>query len=142
MRTKNDKINTEYTSQLLEKILGCLYCVCVGDALGSRYEFMENDAAELQINKDIFNNKLLMLGGGPFNLQPGQITDDSEMTLCLLNSISFIGYYDQEHVGKTYIAWFNTNPVDMGKTISKSLFTRKRSLNYIDMIKNNLANKF
>jgi len=30
---------------------------------------------------------ILMPGGGPFNLGPGQITDDSELATCMLSGL-------------------------------------------------------
>ena len=118
------------------KILGTLYGVCVGDALGSRYEFLEAYKAIDKLNEDMKNNKLPLLGGGPFNFQPGQISDDGEMTLSLLHSISTIGHYDQKDIAQKYLEWFNTKPIDYGKTIEKALFTREPSKNSTDMIEN------
>src|SRR5690349_7841308 len=80
----------------LDKLKGCLYGIFIGDALGSRYEFLEkNDSVNL-IEKDMKNSNLEILGGGPFNVIAGQITDDSEMTLCLLKIIVENNGYNQE----------------------------------------------
>ena len=123
-------------------IKGVIWGVLAGDSLGTRYEFMESSEATIQLNKDLeINNKLQLLGGGPFNLKPGQISDDSEMTLCLLLSIIILKKYVQADVALNYIKWFKSSPVDIGLTISKSLKTRKESTNYKDMIENsNLLN--
>jgi ADP-ribosyl-[dinitrogen reductase] hydrolase len=118
------------------KVFGCLYGVCVGDALGSRYEFLEHHDAVTQVNKDMKNGKLKLLGGGPFKIAPGQITDDSEMTLSLLRSIAQVNGYDQKDVAQKYLEWFNTKPVDVGKTTFNALYTRKPSVNYKDLISN------
>lgn len=123
-----------------EGIKGTIWGVLVGDALGVRYEFMENSEATEQLTKDLNQStKLQILGGGPFNLKPGQISDDSEMTLCLLQSIIHNKKYDQSDVAKKYIEWFKTSPVDIGLTISRAIKTRKISLNNKDMMENSMA---
>ena len=35
-----------------------------------------------------------MVGGGPFNLAPGQWTDDTSMALCLAESLLYRGGFD------------------------------------------------
>lgn len=121
---------------LLNDHLAILYGVFVGDALGSRYEFMDEKEATNQVGKDIISDELPILGGGPFGVLAGQLTDDSEMTISLFNSITEQNTYNQNNVALHYIKWFNTNPPDIGKTITKSLYTRKRSENAKDMIEN------
>jgi ADP-ribosyl-[dinitrogen reductase] hydrolase len=121
------------------KLLGCLYGASVGDAFGSRYEFLESEQASLLITKDINNSKTHLppiLGGGPFKTNPGQISDDSEMMLCLLKSIYVNKSYNQKDVANNYITWFNTEPIDVGKTISRALFTRQKSVSNVDMVRN------
>lgn len=120
----------------IDKIRGVLYGVSIGDALGCRYEFTENVEAIHALEQDMKGSHLEILGGGPFNLSKGQVSDDTEMTLCLLQSIATIGKYDQKNVALKYIEWFNSRPIDIGKTITKSLFTRKPSLSSDDMIRN------
>jgi len=120
------------------KIYGGLYGLLVGDALGSRYEFLEKDEATLKVKKDMVGDKLPILGGGPFEVFPGQITDDSEMTISLLKSLAEKHKYDQVDVAKKYIEWFESEPIDIGKTIASSLHTRKPSKNNLDMVKNSM----
>ena len=133
---KETSINTNY---YFDKLLGSLYGVCIGDALGLRYEFSEHNASLSQVRHDMENNILPIIGGGPFNLKTGQVSDDSEMTLSLLRSIAETGYYDQADVALKYIEWYNSQPVDIGTTISKSLFAQKPSFNYRDMMNNSKA---
>lgn len=119
-----------------DKILGALYGVCVGDALGSRYEFLESHQATNKLNQDMVKDKLPLLGDGPFHFKPGQISDDGEMTMSLLYSISMIGHYDQKNVAQRYIEWYKSEPVDYGRTIGKALYTREPSKDAFDMIEN------
>jgi len=118
-------------------IKGILYGLCIGDALGGRYEFKTKDLIKDMIKKDKKDNYLPILGGGVFNLEPGQLTDDSEMAIELLLSIVKDKKYSQNGAAKGYIHWFHTGPIDKGNTIEKAIssFTLK-SKNKKDMITN------
>lgn len=122
-----------------DKILGVFNGVFVGDALGSRYEFMWDHQANDLIDNDLDKDgNLAILGGGPFSVEPGQLTDDSEMTISLLRSIVNMGKYDQNDVAKQYIEWYKSGPRDIGKTITKSIHTREISISSEDMKTNSL----
>ena len=57
---------------------GCLSGLAVGDALGTTLEFKPPGS---------FDPIDDVVGGGPFDLQPGQWTDDTSMALCLATSL-------------------------------------------------------
>ena len=61
-----------------ERILGGLFGVACGDALGGTLEFMSRDEIKRRYGylKDI-------IGGGCWNLKPGEVTDDTMMILPL-----------------------------------------------------------
>lgn len=61
-----------------ERFRGCLLDLAVDDAVGTVVEF-----------KPLGTFKPLddMIGGGPFDLLPGQWTDDTSMALCLATSL-------------------------------------------------------
>jgi ADP-ribosylglycohydrolase len=46
-----------------------------------------------------------MVGGGPFGLVPGQVTDDSMMATCLASSLRTLGRYDVDDVAARYLVW-------------------------------------
>lgn len=120
-----------------DKFTAALLGVMFGDSFGSRYEFLTSEESSNKINQDYQDHHdYLILGGGPFDIQPGQLTDDSEMMISLLNAICDDKNYNQEHVALNYIKWYNTNPVDIGNTVKKSLHTRRRASNHLDMIQN------
>lgn len=58
---------------------GSMLGVFIGDSCGSKNEFNRSRASEKFMDK-----AMTMCGGGPWELYPGQITDDGEMTLCLM----------------------------------------------------------
>lgn len=118
----------------MEKTYGLIYGQCIGDALGARYEFDTSQEATSKVNSDMQGSYLPLLGNGFFKTEPGQITDDSEMALCILNSLVKYKKYKRSKIAKAYIKWFDSKPVDIGKTISRALFTRKKSKGKKDMI--------
>jgi ADP-ribosyl-[dinitrogen reductase] hydrolase len=95
----------------------------VGDALGAPLEFLtqsEISARHGRLTK--------MVGGGWLNLRAGQVTDDTEMSLCLARSL-VAGTWSPEDVARRFGAWMRGNPVDVGNTcrrgISRYLATGK-----------------
>lgn len=63
---------------LLDRYRGALLGLAAGDALGTTVEF--SPPGTFQPLDDI-------VGGGPFNLKPGEWTDDTSMALCLAESL-------------------------------------------------------
>lgn len=61
-----------------DRFLGCLVGLAVGDAVGTSVEFQPPGTFEPVTD---------MVGGGPFDLEPGQWTDDTSMALCLAESL-------------------------------------------------------
>jgi ADP-ribosyl-[dinitrogen reductase] hydrolase len=61
-----------------DRFQGCLLGLATGDAVGAALEFQR--PGTFQPIDD-------MVGGGPFNLKPGQWTDDTSMALCLASSL-------------------------------------------------------
>lgn len=81
----------------LDRYRGCLLGLAAGDALGTTVEFrMPGGFAPLT---DI-------VGGGPFDLKPGEWTDDTSMALCLAESLVTRGEFDPIHQLETYVRWW------------------------------------
>lgn len=121
----------------IDKRLGLLFGGLVGDAYGSRYEFQLSDKVKNNLEKD--NYQIELKGGGPFNLKPGQITDDSELALALANSLKGNnGIYDKNITVKYYIKWFKSNPFDIGNTIRMALEDASNLEDVIENVKNNV----
>lgn len=104
-------------SQLLtDRAMGCLIGQCVGDALGTRYEFGKSATVKKQITKDTIDGHLPILGGGPFHLAKGSITDDSELALALANSLANKKSFSIYNIAQIYTIWFHSPPFDIGVT--------------------------
>ena len=86
--------------QIKNRFLGCLVGLAVGDAYGTTYEFKNRlkMPVESQLPDDI-------IGGGPFDMKPGEWTDDTSMALCLAESIVEKGW-DTDDQMKRYIKWW------------------------------------
>ncbi len=100
--------------QILDRASGALHGVIVGDALGGRYEFMKNYIDQIDVDMDKGNYHLPILGGGIWQLYPGQITDDSELTLTLCQSILESKTIDGDNIAHNYHQWFKSGPFDIG----------------------------
>ncbi len=76
---------------------GCLVGLAVGDAVGTTLEFTRPGSFEPITD---------MVGGGPFNLLPGQWTDDTSMALCLADSLVQTNQFDPLDQIQRYIRWW------------------------------------
>lgn len=99
------------TSSTIARARGALLGFACGDALGTTVEF--HSRAAVQRRKDDAWPRDLV-GGGPFRLLPGQVTDDTELMLALARSIVRCGRYDNEEAARSYLRWFASGPFDCG----------------------------
>ena len=81
----------------IERYRGCLLGLAVGDALGTTLEFKSPDTFEPLSD---------MIGSGPFNLKPGQWTDDTSMALCLAESLIECKGFDPKDQMERYARWY------------------------------------
>lgn len=69
----------------IDRFAGCLLGLASGDALGTSVEFKPRGSFEPLTD---------IIGGGPFNLNPGEWTDDTSMALCLGASLLYRKGFD------------------------------------------------
>jgi ADP-ribosyl-[dinitrogen reductase] hydrolase len=81
----------------LDRYRGALLGLAAGDALGTTLEFERPGSFEPLTD---------MVGGGPFNLKPGEWTDDTSMALCLAESLVTKQTFDPIHQLETYVRWW------------------------------------
>lgn len=105
----------------LDRALGSLVGLATGDALGTTLEFKSPGSFEPLTD---------MVGGGPFELRPGQWTDDTSMALCLAESLLESGGFDMADQMQRYVRWWkkgylSSNGIcfDVGCTVSGALYT-------------------
>lgn len=102
-----------------DRFRGCLLGLACGDALGTTVEFKA---------RGTFSSVTDMVGGGPFNLRPGEWTDDTSMALCLAASLTELNRFDAEDQMSRYLRWAqsgymssNGRCFDIGMTIRSAL---------------------
>lgn len=79
-----------------DRALGAILGLAVGDAVGTTLEFQA---------RDTYIPVTDMIGGGPFQLKPGQWTDDTAMALALGDSLLQAGDLDPRDLMKRFDAW-------------------------------------
>ncbi len=90
---------------------GCIIGAMCGDAIGVPVEFKRD------VSLDQADWCLRLPGGGPFKLGKGQITDDSELALCLAEGlVQGKGVLDLNQIGGVYHEWYLSRPFDIGIT--------------------------
>ena len=100
------------------RIRGTLLGLAVGDALGTTHEFKRLKAQPFpQLAEGPLKS---IVGGGPFNLVPGQVTDDTQMAVCLSDSLMARGCLDVDDVARRYAEWMNY-AFDIGAQTSAAL---------------------
>lgn len=82
---------------LLERYRGCLLGLACGDAVGTAVEFERRGSFPLVTD---------MSGGGPFDLKPGQWTDDTSMALCLAESLIKMEGLNARDQMDRYVRWW------------------------------------
>ncbi len=82
---------------LLERFQGSLLGLAVGDAVDTTLKFRPRGSFEPITD---------MIGGGPFDLEAGQWTDDTSMALCLAESLIEKKGFDPYDQMKKYLLWY------------------------------------
>ena len=90
--------------------------MAVGDALGATVEFMT--ASEIASKYGTFRD---IIGGGWLRLKPGQVTDDTEMALCIARAIVKNHGWSLEAIADNFAVWLKSRPVDCGDTCRKGI---------------------
>lgn len=108
-----------------ERFRGCLLGLAVGDAIGTAVEFRPRGS---------FPPVTDMTGGGPFQLMPGQWTDDTSMALCLATSLLERGAFDVYDQMDRYWRWYREGYLsstgacfDIGGTVAYALGVYERT---------------
>lgn len=104
------------SAALASRCRAAMLGVAVGDALGAPLEFMTT--GEIAAKHGRVDE---MLGGGWLRLKPGQITDDTEMTLCVARGIVKHGGWSLGAIAGEFAAWLRSKPIDVGDTCRRGI---------------------
>jgi ADP-ribosyl-[dinitrogen reductase] hydrolase len=108
-------------ARLFDHALGAYLGLALGDALGATVEFMTPKEIMLRLggqHKEI-------IGGGWLQLQAGQVTDDTSMSLALGEAL-LRGQregkpFDARFMADGFVAWWRGKPVDCGNTCRRGI---------------------
>ena len=112
-------------SEILSRAEAAYLGLALGDALGATVEFLtpREIAHQYGVHRDI-------RGGGWLGLKPGQVTDDTTMSLALGASILADGGEVRAlSCAQAFDAWMRGKPVDIGNTIRRNLIAFRRTGN-------------
>jgi ADP-ribosyl-[dinitrogen reductase] hydrolase len=101
---------------LEERALGAYLGLAVGDALGATVEFLTPNEIRHQ-----YGELTEIVGGGWLKLKPGQVTDDTQMSLALGSAIVEAGTWDLTRIADHWGAWLKSKPIDVGNTCRRGL---------------------
>src|SRR5262245_48665705 len=91
---------------LRDRFRGVLLGVAVGDALGAPLEFQPARQPDNWVTE--------MIGGGWQQLEPGEWTDDTQMTLSVVESLLTKRVFDPDDIARRFVLWLNSGPKDIG----------------------------
>lgn len=108
---------------IAERATAAYLGLALGDALGATVEFLTPNEIRCQygVHREI-------RGGGWLRLKPGQVTDDTTMSLALGRAIiDNGGRVDALACARAFDAWMRAKPVDIGNTVRRNLVAFRHS---------------
>lgn len=109
-------LTPEEKAHSISRSRAALVGMAVGDALGGPVEFLTR--GEIASKYGVLAE---MVGGGWLRLKPGQVTDDTEMSLCIARAVAAAGNFSLPAVADNFVAWLRTGPVDVGDTCRRGI---------------------
>ena len=103
-------------NEVIRRAQAAFLGLAIGDALGATTEFMT--PAEIRAKYGVHRK---IRGGGWLHLKPGQVTDDTEMSLCIARALMVAGGWDLEGIARQFAAWLKSNPRDVGATCRRGI---------------------
>lgn len=108
----------------IDRAIAAYLGLAIGDALGATVEFMTPREIAQQ-----YGLHDTLIGGGWLHLKPGQVTDDTTMSLALGSSILAKGHVDATAAACAFNAWMRSKPVDIGNTVRRNLLQFRKTGN-------------
>ena len=110
-------------AEILARAEAAYLGLALGDALGATVEFMTPREIVYQ-----YGVHCELIGGGWLKLRPGQVTDDTTMSLALGDSIlANNGRITPLDCARAFDGWMRKKPVDIGNTVRRNLLLFRRS---------------
>lgn len=110
---------------LKEKFIGTILGVAIGDALGAPVEGLARE----EIRKK-YGQITSYIEDESKSLKKGEWTDDTAMTLCILEALVENRAFDIHSIVTKFLNWFNGNPKGIGNTTFNSLYLIDKGYSY------------
>lgn len=110
------KYEARSTHEIFSRARAAYLGLAIGDALGATTEFMT--PGEIRATYKVHRK---IIGGGWLYLKPGQVTDDTEMSLALGRALLSAGDWDRKGIADNFLAWMKSRPVDIGATCRRGI---------------------
>lgn len=104
------------SEELRDRYRGVLVGSAAGDALGATVEFMDRDEIRRR-----YGAHTEIIGGGWLDLPAGEVTDDTQMALCIAESLAELGAFDPGDIAARFVDWYYSDPPDIGNTTRLAL---------------------
>lgn len=105
-----------------ERAVAAYLGLALGDALGATVEFMT--PREIVVVHGVHDR---IRGGGWLKLKPGEVTDDTTMSLALGRAILAEGRVDALAAARAFDDWMRAKPVDIGNTVRRGILSFRRT---------------
>lgn len=109
-------LNNYNLDEINDRATAAFMGMAIGDALGATVEFMTS--TEIAQKYGIFKE---IVGGGWLRLKAGDVTDDTEMALCIARAIIKIKGWNLQEIGENFATWLKKRPPDVGDTCRKGI---------------------
>jgi ADP-ribosyl-[dinitrogen reductase] hydrolase len=106
------------TSALHDRFRGALLGLAAGEALGAPAEFLTPE--QILERHGVLTE---MVGGGVYEVEPGETVDATDMMLCLAESVADRDGFDPEDVIERYRTWFEDHPRHVSLTVRAALIS-------------------
>jgi ADP-ribosyl-[dinitrogen reductase] hydrolase len=103
-------------AELLSRARGAFLGLAIGDALGAPAEFMTR--GEIGDKYGVLKE---MVGGGWLRLKAGQVTDDTQMSLCIARALAASGGWSLTGIADNLADWLKSKPIDVGDTCRRGI---------------------
>lgn len=108
--------SSDYNRELISRATAAFIGMAIGDALGAPVEFMTS--GEIRDKHGVLRE---IVGGGWLRLKPGQVTDDTEMALCIARAIVAAQGWSLTGIADNLAGWLKSKPVDVGDTCRRGI---------------------
>lgn len=103
-----------------DKIAGAIYGFAIGDAMGATTEFMSDEDI-----RNRYGQVTNIIGGGWLGLKPGEVTDDTQMAMCVMDALMKyplrLGSFERA-CANNFVEWFKRGPKDIGGQCAKGIY--------------------